>query len=151
MSFLVFSGAIDLPAAAVDRTNVFKQLVDCLNERFDMVAQTADTVDAEASSLAALILRGPRTHPMLAFSHAHFELSGTNPLRLRYKLDARWHFVLASLMAVVSGLLASLADGWQRGIALGIVFFGGVLLLNNLFARIRVGSWLGSFTELTKS
>jgi len=149
MSFLVFSGTIDLPVAAVDRTNVFKQLVDCLNERFDKVAQTADTVDAQAGSLHALIMRGPRTHPMLAFSHVHFELSGTNPLRLRYKLDARWHFVLASLLALVSGLFASLANGWQTGAAIGIVLSGGVLLLNNLFARIRVGSWLRGFTETT--
>jgi hypothetical protein len=148
MSLLWVRGMVEAPSSHSAGQAALKSLVGALSVRFDRVQTQERSITASASSLRTLVMRGPRSHPMLAFDRVHVELVDGSPKRLSFALSIKMQVVIYSYVAIGGGLILSVSNGLARGLTTGVLFGASVFLLNYFVARHRAVDWLSkTWTE----
>lgn len=121
-----------------------KRLAASLLERFSEVRMTNGTLIARTHG-TDVVLRGPRTHPMLPFDAGHFCLTWKDSRsELEYELSRTYHLVFFALLTLGAGLSASLDAGLLRGMVIGGVFAATWLILNTIITTVRARRWIAN-------
>ena len=136
------SSYVAIAGDSLDPRRTADSLCKMLHERYDRITVTTTTIKAQAS-LFALLYKGPRTHPFIAFEHANMQICRNDRrMEIRYNLGLDFQVLIAVCLAALFALMGwveqDFIGGAEVGLAIALAISTLNLIYTSLSARRRI-------------